>query len=108
VSFLVVRTHPLAGLAGDFVGVRIERFCPPNSLTVPAARFQFSPREVQVLALMLDGDHLDQISLKLNITSSTIQDHIKSILQKTESRNRSELIARILGWESPPNPDART
>jgi DNA-binding CsgD family transcriptional regulator len=107
VSFLVVRTHPLTGLVGDFVGVRIERFRPPNSLAVPAARFQISPREVQVLALLLDGDHLDQISLKLNITSSTVQGHIKSMLDKTESRNRSELIARILGWESPANPDAR-
>jgi hypothetical protein len=26
------------------------------------------------------------------------------MLDKTESRNRSELIARVLGWESAPNP----
>jgi DNA-binding CsgD family transcriptional regulator len=33
-----------------------------------------------------------------------VQDHIKSMLDKTDSRNRSELIARILGWESRANP----
>jgi DNA-binding CsgD family transcriptional regulator len=106
VPFLVVRTQPMTGPAGLFVGVRIDRFRPPNSLTEAAGRFHISPREAQVLALLLDGDHLDQIADQLKITSSTVQDHIKSMLDKTESRNRSELIARILGWESPPNPRA--
>jgi DNA-binding CsgD family transcriptional regulator len=99
-SFLRVRTAPLSGRAGDFVGVHIDRFRPPNSLLDAAARFHISPREVQVLRLLLDGDHLDQIAGGLHITSSTVQDHIKSMLDKTKSRNRSELIARVLGWEN--------
>jgi DNA-binding CsgD family transcriptional regulator len=102
VPFLVVRTQPMSGPAGLFIGVRIERFVPPNSLTGAAQRYHISPREVQVLALLLDGDHLDQMAKKLNITSSTVQDHIKSMLDKTGSANRSELIARVLGWESTP------
>jgi DNA-binding CsgD family transcriptional regulator len=80
--------------------VRIDRFQAPNSLTGAASRFHISPREVQVLALLLDGNHLDQIARLLYITSSTVQDHINSILHKTDSRNRSELIGRVLGWES--------
>lgn len=100
VPFLVVRTQPLSGPAGLFIGVRIDRFQAPNSLTGAASRFHISPREVQVLALLLDGSHLDQIAAQLYITSSTVQDHIKSMLDKTGSRNRSELIARVLGWES--------
>jgi DNA-binding CsgD family transcriptional regulator len=79
--------------------VRIERYHENNSLTLMAARFHISPREIQVLALLLDGNRLDQIAKRLYITSSTVQDHIKSMLDKTESRNRSELIARVLGWE---------
>jgi DNA-binding CsgD family transcriptional regulator len=102
VPFLVVRTQPLTGPAGLFIGVRIDRFQPPNSLTGAASRFHVSPREVQVLALLLDGNHLDQIAGQLHITSSTVQGHIKSMLDKTGSRNRSELIARVLGWESKP------
>jgi DNA-binding CsgD family transcriptional regulator len=100
VPFLVVRTQPLSGPAGLFIGVRIDRFQAPNSLTGAASRFHISPREVQVLALLLDGNHLDQIAKLLYITSSTVQDHINSILHKTDSRNRSELIGRVLGWES--------
>jgi DNA-binding CsgD family transcriptional regulator len=106
VPFLVVRAQPMTGPDGLFVGVHIDRFRPPNSLTDASMRFRITPREVQVLAMLLDGDHLHQISHQLKITSSTVQDHIKSMLVKTESRNRSEMIARILGWESPPNPHA--
>jgi DNA-binding CsgD family transcriptional regulator len=102
VPFLVVRTQPMSGPAGLFIGVHIDRFRPAKSLTGAAARYHISPREVQVLALLLDGKHLDQIAKQLYITSSTVQDHIKSMLDKTDSRNRSELIARVLGWESTP------
>jgi DNA-binding CsgD family transcriptional regulator len=101
--FLVVHAQPMSGPTGLLIGVRIERALPANSLTTPATRFHISPREVQVLALLLDGDHLDQVATHLNITSSTVQDHIKSMLDKTGSRNRSELIARVLGWESAPD-----
>jgi DNA-binding CsgD family transcriptional regulator len=100
VPFLVVRTRPMSGPAGLFIGVRIDRFKPPHSLSGPAARFHISPRELQVLALLLDGAKLEEIGQKLHITASTIQDHIKSMVDKTGSRNRTELIARVLGWES--------
>ena len=102
VPFLVVRTQPMSGPAGLFIGVRIDRFQPPNSLTRAGEQFHISPRELQVLALLLDGNRLDEIGLQLHITSSTVQDHIKSMLDKTESRNRSELIGRVLGWASTP------
>jgi DNA-binding CsgD family transcriptional regulator len=98
VPFLVVRTRPMAGPAGLFIGVSIERSKPKHSLTGAAKRFRISPREVQVLALLLDGAHLDVVAERLHIASSTVQDHIKSLLEKTETKNRSEMIAKILGW----------
>jgi DNA-binding CsgD family transcriptional regulator len=103
VPFLVVRTQPMSGPTGLFIGVRVDRFQPANSLTGVARRFHISSRELQVLALLLDGNRMDQISKQLYITSPTVQDHIKSMLEKTESRNRSELIARVLGWDSTPS-----
>ena len=100
VPFLVVRTQPMTGPAGLFIGVRIDRFKPPKSLTGPAARFHISPRELQVLAMLLDGERLEDIGQKLHIATSTVQHHVRSMVDKTESRNRTELIARVLGWES--------
>jgi DNA-binding CsgD family transcriptional regulator len=100
VPFLVVRTEPMTGPAGLFIGVRLARSRSTNSLRGPAARFHITPRELQVLALLLDGARLEDIVRKLHISSSTIQDHIKSMVEKTGSRNRTELIAQVLGWES--------
>jgi DNA-binding CsgD family transcriptional regulator len=96
VPFLVVRTQPLSGPAGLFIGVSIERSRTNNSLTEAAAHFHISPREIQVLALLLDGAQLEDVARRLHIASSTVQDHIKSLLRKTRSRNRSELIAKVL------------
>jgi DNA-binding CsgD family transcriptional regulator len=99
VPFLIVRTLPVTGPLGSFIGVRIQRLHAPNSLRDSAARFKISMREIQVLELLLDGRHLNEIGANLYITSSTVQDHIRSMIEKTGSRNRSELISRILGWE---------
>jgi DNA-binding CsgD family transcriptional regulator len=98
VPFLVVRTRPLNGPAGLFIGVTIERSRPSRSLASAASRFGISPREVQVLALLLDGLDLAEVAERLHITSSTVQDHIKRLLTKTESHNRAEMAAKILGW----------
>lgn len=107
VPFLVVRTHPMLGPAGLFIGVHVDRAPTTNSLTGVALRYRISPRETQVLALLLDGRSLDHIANALSITSSTVQDHIKSMLDKTESHNRSELIAHVLGWENTRTAEAR-
>lgn len=101
VPFLVVRTEPMFGPGGLCIGVHIDRFRQPNSLANAAATYRISPREMQVLALLLDGNHLKHIAGSLFITSSTVQDHIKSMLDKTGSRNRSELLGRVLGWNAP-------
>jgi DNA-binding CsgD family transcriptional regulator len=98
VPFLVLRTRPMAGPAGLFIGVSLERSKIEHSLTEAADRFRISPREVQVLALLLDGLQLNEIAEQLHIASSTVQDHIKNLLEKTATDNRTEMIAKILGW----------
>ncbi len=107
VPFLVVRTQPMSGAGGLFIGVRIERFRSAHSLAGAAARYHITPRELQVLGLLLDGTQLDEIGRRLHITSSTVQDHVRNMVEKTGSRNRSSLIARILGWEATPEPEQR-
>lgn len=96
VPFLTVRTQPLSGPTGLFVGVLLER--PPGGQVFEkaAAAFNLSPRELETLALLLQGATLDEVASAMSITSSTVQDHIKSMLDKTGSRNRSELIAKLL------------
>ncbi len=63
VPFLVVRTQPMSGPIGLFIGVHVDRFQPHNSLTGAATHYHISPREVQVLAQLLDGNHLDEVAV---------------------------------------------
>jgi len=96
VPFLTVRTQPMTGSAGLFVGVLLER--PPGGrvFSRAARKFALSPRELQTLAFLLPGATLREIAKAMDITSSTVQDHIKHMLEKTGSRNRAEMIAKVL------------
>jgi DNA-binding CsgD family transcriptional regulator len=49
-----------------------------------------SPREVQVLALVAEGLSNREIGDRLSISEHTAANHIRSILRKTESVNRTE------------------
>jgi DNA-binding CsgD family transcriptional regulator len=98
--FLVVLTQPLVGPAGFAIGVVLQLFKRRHSLAAAAAQFAMSPREAQVLALVLDGAQLPEIGERLFITASTVQDHIKSLLHKTGAKNRSHMIAQVLGWRA--------
>jgi DNA-binding CsgD family transcriptional regulator len=100
-SYFVVRTEPISGPTDLVVGVRIDRFRRPDSLARVAERFHLSSRQLQVLTLILDGDRLDQIAARLRITTSTVQVHIESLLDKTESENCSKLIARVMAASVP-------
>ena len=100
VPFLTVRTQPLAGPTGLFVGVLLERRPGGEVFNRAARTYRLSPRELETLALLLPGATLSEIADEMNIASSTVQDHIKSMLEKTGSRNRSELIGKILAPRS--------
>lgn len=95
VPFLVLRTRPMTGRSGSFISVSVERLKPFQSLVHAAAHFRFSPRELQVLSLLLRGTSLDEIATGLMISSSTVQDHVKRLIEKTRSGNRSEMIANV-------------
>jgi DNA-binding CsgD family transcriptional regulator/tetratricopeptide (TPR) repeat protein len=49
-----------------------------------------SPREVQILALVAEGLSNREIGASLSISEHTAANHIRSILRKTESANRTE------------------
>lgn len=96
VPFLTIRTQPLGGAMGLFVGVLLER-TPGGEVFDRAARaYNLSPRELETLAFLMPGATLEEVAGRMHISSSTVQDHIKSMLDKTGSRNRTELIAKVL------------
>lgn len=96
----VVRVMPLFGSSIDGFAVTIERIKTRNAIEGARRRYALSPREIDVLALVLEGCDTPAVAIRLHIARSTANDHVKRMLAKTGSRNRAELVARVLGWTS--------
>lgn len=94
---LVVRTIELDAFGGaaPLTALLVERYMKRNYVRAIAARYGLSPRETQVLAMLLRGAKNEEIGEELNIAASTAVFHVKSLLSKTGARNRTELVARL-------------
>ncbi len=90
----------------DYHAGTIEQLRRRNTLLRAARRFLITPRECEVVAYLLDGLRIEEISERLFISTSTVNDHVKRLLERTGASNRSEMLARILGWHSHTSEDA--
>lgn len=97
--FAVVRLAPLRSrVLPATLLVTVEWLRSRASLEVTAAQYSISKRELQVLSSMLRGAPVAEIAAELSISESTVVFHLKRMLKKTLSKNRTELAARMLGW----------
>ncbi len=74
---------------------QMERAGQPATV-LPLAGATLTPRESQVLALLVDGASNAQIGRELGIAHNTVKNHLRSILHKLGVRNRAQAVARAL------------
>ena len=70
-------------------GLRLDRSEP----AAEPVRIALSPRERQVLALMVEGAPNKVIARALSISDRTAKFHVAAILGKLNARNRAEAVA---------------
>jgi DNA-binding CsgD family transcriptional regulator len=97
--FAFVRLSRLAGGSAAFFLVSVEPARRRATVLRAMTRYGLSRREGQVLGEVLRGSSSTEIGESLSISGSTATFHLKQLLRKTNSRNRTELTARVLGWE---------
>src|SRR5665213_1483427 len=97
--FAFVRLARLAGGSSPFFLVSVEPARRRATVLRAMTRYGLSRREGQVLGEVLRGASSTEIGESLSISGSTATFHLKQLLRKTNSRNRTELTSRVLGWE---------
>lgn len=83
--------------AQQTIAVTIEDASPSERLDYFARAFGLSPRECDLMALLPTGDDTRTLAKQLFVTESTVQDHLKSIFAKTNTRTRQSVLSRALG-----------
>jgi len=71
----------------------LESFC---------VRHRLSPREQDVVTLLLEGLTTVDMADRLGISAHTVRDHLKRLYRKTGARSRSELLSLVSTAGAPP------
>lgn len=102
--WLVLHASHLTSASGDQIAVIIEPASRAELEPVIAAGYRLTPREAQILTLLLRGLPTKTIAGALRVTVNTANDHIKAIFTKTGVRSRGELMATVFRDHSAPKP----
>jgi DNA-binding CsgD family transcriptional regulator len=65
-------------------------------MAAPENLVSLSPRERQVLLLLLGGDSQKQVASKLGLSPYTVGDHLKEIYRKLGVVSRAELLSKFI------------
>jgi DNA-binding CsgD family transcriptional regulator len=77
------------------VAVIIEPAAPSKLYPLLMSAYGLTEREKDVTRLVLQGASTSQIAAELFVSTHTVQQHLKSIFDKTAVRSRRELVGRV-------------
>jgi DNA-binding CsgD family transcriptional regulator len=95
---LCVRACNMRSVEGRTLLLVLERVHRRDAVRHNLERFALSPRECDVVMLVLYGHSNRRIAAQLFLTEYTIEDHLKRVFAKLGVRSRTALAAKILGW----------
>ena len=93
--WVVLHGAALTGGTQQRVAVIIESAHPDRISPLLMAAYGLSEREQEVTGLVLQGHSTVEIAERLFVAPQTIQQHLKSVFDKTGVRSRRELVGKI-------------
>jgi DNA-binding CsgD family transcriptional regulator len=93
--WVVVRGSLLGDGPGSRVAILLEAARPPEVAPLIADAYGFTERERLVTELVARGFPTSEIATRLHLSAYTVQDHLKSIFEKSGAGSRGDLVARL-------------
>ncbi len=103
----VLHASRLAAPGLDGIAVIIEEPSPAELAPVLMLAYGLTKQEQRLTSLVCRGHSTRELAERLHITANTVQDHLKSIFEKTGVRSRRELVTLILQEQYLPRAMAR-
>ncbi len=94
-SWLLLYGTRLSGGADGQTAVIIQPAAASEVAPLVALAYGLSQRECQVARLCIQGRSTKQMAQSLRVSPYTVQDHLKSIFEKTGVRTRGELVGQV-------------
>lgn len=91
----VLHASRLQVQGAEAIAVIIDEPSPGDIAPILMAAYGLTKQEQTLTALVCRGASTREIAVGLRITANTVQDHLKSIFDKTGVRSRRELVAAI-------------
>ena len=91
------------GRGGERVAIVLDRASGPRVAALRLEVHGVTPREREIATLLARGLTNPEIASTLVVSPYTVQDHIKSLFEKTGASSRQDLVARIFLEDYMPN-----
>jgi DNA-binding CsgD family transcriptional regulator len=102
-QWLVLHAARLSSPGGsEQIAVILEPAAPAEVTPLVLQAYDLTDREAQVAQLVLKGYSTSEIAASLFITALTVQEHLKSIFDKTGVHSRRELVAQLFAQQHMP------
>jgi DNA-binding CsgD family transcriptional regulator len=93
--WIVLHGTSLVSSTSRRVAVIVEPAHPGRIAPLLMAAYGLTDREQEVTRLVLQGNSTTEIADRLHVSANTVQQHLKSIFDKTGVRSRRDLVGKI-------------
>jgi len=75
--------------------VTIEPAAPDDVTALMLLAYRLSPRQRELVGLLLQGCSTKEMALRLRISQHTVNDHVKAVLDRFNVNTRAQLVATV-------------
>lgn len=93
--WLALYGTPLAGAGSRRTAVILQPAAAHEVAPLIAMAYGLTERECQVVRLCMEGRSTKEMATALHVSPYTVQDHLKSVFDKTGVRTRNELVGQV-------------